>query len=142
MFKTLLLLIAALIFACSSPKKSQQTYSLNKGFDFISVKDTFKLTITEFHKNDAYPYTEGLPYALLIGKTNKVDFPKQVSVLAIRDNNSYNSGDVVTIHPIEDLTKTSTLKPIYFVKDTVVGRLKCHAIIGTEYPAIWATVSK
>jgi len=142
MRKILLLLTSAIIFACSSPKMSQQTYSLNKGFDFISVSDTFHLTITQFYKNTAHPYTEGLPYALLIGETNQSKLPKQISVLAIRDNHSYNLGDVVIVHPAENPLKASSLKPIYLVKDTVIGKLNCHAVIGTEYPAVWANVSR
>lgn len=53
-----------LLTACSSQRKVQ-AYAFNKGFDFISVTDSFKLTIKEFYRNDFYPYTEGLPYALL-----------------------------------------------------------------------------
>jgi len=137
------LLIFGMFFlaACSS-QRNVQVYPFNKGFDFISVTDTFKLTITQFYRNNAYPYTEGLPYALLIGKTSNINLPRQISVLAPRDNNSYNLGDVVIINPIEAPTKTSTLRPIYFIKDTTIGKQKYRAIIGAEHPAVWANVSR
>jgi hypothetical protein len=101
------------------------------------------LVVTEFYKNNTYPYSEGgVSYALLIGKSNDIKLPKIISVLAIRDNNQYKLGEIVTVLPQEGLLKEGSRSLLYFTKDTIINKIKSTIIIGSEYPAVLGKIKR
>jgi hypothetical protein len=128
-------------WGCVSSNKTLIATPFGKGFDFISLPDSFKLTLTEFHKNDVYPYSHGgTPYALVIGETSDTKLPQKVSVLAIRDNHSYHIGETVTVVPKRELFKEAKSGLLYITRDTVINNVKSTWIIGSENPAVLAKV--
>ena len=137
-----ILYVSILVCLLSCSFKHRKVYAMYTGYRYFSVQDTFDITVQRFVKNDAYCFTEGIPYALIIGKTNGSNLPKTVSVLAQCDNNTYAVGQVLRILPIEDPTLSTTLKPFYLVRDSLVNRRVYLYLIGDEYPAIWGQVIK
>ncbi|MNK21530.1 hypothetical protein D3C87_397890 [compost metagenome] len=123
------------IIYCCTPKKVLNQNKL--GFEYIETKEEFEFELTEFYKNNAYCFTEGIPYALLIGKTKSTNLPSTISVLSQCDNNDYKIGSKFIIKPIENPEKRTTLHPIYFVKRTLVDNVKCSKVIGSENKAVW-----
>jgi len=101
------------------------------------------LQVIDFVRNRAYCYSSaGVPYALIIGKTNKRAYdklPEVVSVLVRCDNKAYAIGQTLDVIPIEDPTGTN-MKPIYITKDTVIGGRTVRRLSGAEYPAIWGRI--
>jgi len=95
------------------------------------------MELVQFQKNTFYCGTEGLPYALLIGKTNSNDLPKNITVLSYCDDRIFNVGDKLNIEPTKNPTKSTSLNPIYFVKDTIIDGNKINWLIGSEYKTIW-----
>jgi len=127
-------LLLLVIFNCA-PRKVKYLNSLR--FEFIETKKEFELELTYFQKNLAYCYTEGIPYALLIGKTKDNSLPSTVSVLSKCDNNDYKIGTKFIIAPIENPEKSISLHPIYLVKDTIINKIKYRKVIGSENKAVW-----
>ena len=106
-------------------------------FDYFSRKDNFEMELVKFQRNTASCGTEGLPYALLIGKTNSESLPEIVTVLSYCDDRIFNVGDRLRVEPTENPTKSTSMNPIYFVKDTMINGNKSRWIIGSEYKTIW-----
>lgn len=143
MLKTFIIIIFIICWGCVSSNKTSIATSFGKGFDFINVSDSFKLTLTEFHKNDVYPYSHGgAPYALLIGEPSDTKLPKTISVLAIRDNYRYHIGETVTVVPKKELLEEAKSGLLYITRDTVINTVKSTWIIGSEYRAVLAKVSR
>lgn len=112
-------------------------------FILFEIKDTINLQITYFAKNSAFCYTEVIPYALIIGQTdNPADaaIPKSITVLAMCDTNTYVVGQNIKVLPIANPETQSTLKPLYFTKDTIIKNQKYRWLLGSENPAIWGKV--
>ena len=138
--------IVCLLAACFSTKTSSdnvdQAYSIPEQgtFSYISYKDTFSLVVLSFIKNDTYCFTEGIPYALIIGHPiNLKALPDTVSVLARCDNNTYLIGEKLKILPVEN-PEISSLHKITFIKDTVINIKTIRWAIGSEYQAMWGQV--
>lgn len=113
-----------------------------KAFDYINYKDTFDLEIISFRKNNTYCFTEGIPYALIIGHpTNTKALADTISVLAGCDNNTYLIGEKLRILPVEN-PEIPSLKKITFIKDTIIKGEKYNWQIGSEYQATWGQVLK
>jgi hypothetical protein len=106
-------------------------------FDYFSRKDNFEMELVKFQRNTASCGTEGLPYALLIGKTNSESLPENVTVLSYCDDRIFNVGDRLRVEPTENPTKSTSMNPIYFVKDTMINGNKSRWIIGSEHKTIW-----
>ncbi len=134
--------VFAIVVSCISHRADQsiQQASRTEVFDYFDYKDTIRVNVVEFLPNTAYCYSEGIPYALIIGTTEQhTSLPKTISVLAKCDNNTYEVGKGLRIVAIADPT-SSTLKPIYFTKDTVIHNQTKKWIIGSQYPATWGKV--
>ena len=130
-------------WGCVSSNRTSISTSFGKGFDFMNVSDSFSLTLTEFHKNDVYPYSHGgAPYALLIGEPSNTKLPKTISVLAIRDNHRYYVGETVTVLPNQELLEEAKSGLLYITRDTVINTVKSTWIIGADYPAVLAKISR
>lgn len=141
MKRIVIVFIWACVLACS-PRPTTYYAGLSRGFEFLNSNDTINLTVDKFVKNDAYCFTEGIPYALIIGTVENERLPKKISVLAQCDNSTYDIGQKLKILAIENPTIKTTLKPIYFVKDSLVGGQRYKFLIGSEYPGIWGKVLK
>jgi hypothetical protein len=112
-------------------------------FNLSKTSETINLEVTYFVKNSTYCYTEAIPYALLVGKTNNPfssNIPKIITVLARCDNNNYTIGQNLKVLPTEDPTISPTLRPLYITQDTIINKQKYHWLIGSENPAIWGEV--
>lgn len=132
------MLTIGLCFLSCSARTTRLTGQLE--FQPINYTKSFRLTVDKFIKNDAYCFTEAIPYALAIGKTDNKDLPRELSVLLRCDNNLYDVGQTLNIKPIGDPTKETSLKPLYLVKDTLINGQKTRFLIGTENPVIWGQV--
>ena len=130
-------IVLILIIGCKA--KSGIEYSTQNKFEFeyFNTDESFELELVEFYRNSASCGTEGLPYALLIGKTKTESLPEKISVLSYCDDRIFKIGDKLEIEPTENPTKKTTMNPIYFVKDTIINGNKNRWIIGSEYKAIW-----
>ena len=106
-------------------------------FDFIKSDCPFDLELTEFHENLFYCYTEGIPYAILIGKTNDNTLPNIVTVLSRCEERTFKIGQKLKINPKKDPRQSISLGLIYSVKDTIIGGKKKRWLIGSENKAIW-----
>ena len=95
------------------------------------------MELVKFVRNTAYCGTEGLPYALLIGKTKSELLPKSITILSYCDDRIFKIGEKLKIEPTENPTEKTTMNPIYFVKDTIINGNKSRWVIGSEYKAIW-----
>jgi hypothetical protein len=135
-----ILTVGLFLFSCAV-KPVQTTYARQE-FNLIDVDKAFLLTVDKFIKNDAYCFTEGIPYALVIGRPISSDLPAKMSILLKCDNNQYQAGQQLNIQPIGDPTKETTLKPIYIVGDTLINGQKTRFIVGTENPGVWGQVIK
>jgi hypothetical protein len=110
-------------------------------FHFFRLKDTLKITVRKFIKNDLYCFTEAVPYALIIGAVNNdKNYPPIISVLAICDNNVYKIGDKLNIVQNDSPLIGSSLHPVDFIRDTIIDKKRFLCIEGGEYPALWATI--
>jgi len=138
--KLKILITVLCLLSCSA--KTTYTTSIQWQFQTINYEKPFKLTVDKFTKNDAYCFTEAIPYAVAIGKTNAQDLPKKLSVLLYCDNNLYHVGQILKIQPIIDPTKNTTLNPLYLVRDTLINGQKVKFLIGTENLVIWGKVVK
>lgn len=140
--KSIFLVMLFLGFGCKSQKDISQL-SINKQvFNYFRADSTFEIKITSFYQSKASCGTEGLPYALLIGKTNNKALPDTVSILSYCDKRIFSVGNKVTIEPTKNPTLESTLKPIFIVKDTMIDHVKTHWIIGSEYQSTWGRPEK
>lgn len=143
MFKPFIIIITIICWDCVTSNKTSVATSFGKGFDFINVADSFKLTLTKFHKNDVYPYSHGgAPYAMLIGEPSDTKLPKTIFVLAIRDNYRYHIGKMMTVVPNNELLEEAKSGLLYITRDTVINKVKSTWIIGSEYPAVLAKISR
>jgi hypothetical protein len=136
------LIILILIIGCKSQSGIEYSAQNRFGFDYLETNSKFEMELVDFQKNTAYCGTKGLPYALLIGKTNSELVPEYVTVLSYCDDRIFNIGDQLSIEPTENPTKRTTMNPIYFVKDTIINGNKSRWIIGSEYKAIWGLPTK
>lgn len=141
--RLIIILSIGLFLAACKPTKSTVKNWNTESFTLFDTKDTINLQITYFHKNVVYCFTEAIPYALIIGRTNNSAFsniPKIITVLARCDNNTYTLGQNIKVLPLKDPTTVTTLRPLLIVKDTVINNQKHRWIIGSENPAIWGRV--
>lgn len=129
-----------ILLACSS--RATLTQSGPSGFQLITYPSQFRLMVDQFIKNDALCATHGIPYALVIGKPKSQELPNRISVLLWCDNSIYYQGQELSIQPIADPTKETSLHVMYFVKDTLINKQKISFIIGSENPGIWGKVIK
>ena len=120
--KLKILITVLCLLSCSA--KTTYTTSTQLKFQTINYEKPFQLTVDKFTKNDAYCFTEAIPYAVAIGKTNAQDLPKKLSVLLYCDNNLYHVGQILKIQPIIDPTKNTALNPLYLVRDTLINGQK------------------
>ncbi|WP_295676774.1 hypothetical protein [uncultured Mucilaginibacter sp.] len=113
-------------------------------FKFFTIKDTIQIIVKQFFKNDVFCYTKGIPYALIIGTvTNNNNYPREISVLAICDQNIYNVGDKLKISQSNDpRIGSSSLHPIIFTHDTIINKKRYLYLIGSESPAVWGNVTR
>jgi hypothetical protein len=107
-------------------------------FEFITSDKPFELELTEFHPNKFTCFTEGLPYAILIGKTKSKNLPENITVLSYCEDRTFEPGITLTIVPADNPTKRTDLGPIYLVKDTIISEKKQRWLIGSENKTIWA----
>lgn len=112
------------------------------GFEYIQVVDDFEIELIKFQRNTAFCGNDGLPYALLIGKTKSESIPEKITVLSYCDNRTFNVGDKLKIKPTKNPTDSTSLNPIYFVKDTLINGNKTKWVIGSENKAIWGRPDK
>lgn len=138
----ILFLIISLGFGCKSQKDINQLSINTESFKFFSVDTTFEIEIISFYQNQADCGTEGLPYSLLIGKTNNEMLPDTVSILSYCDNRTFTAGSNVEIQPTKNPTLDTTLNPIFIIKDTIIDNIKTRWIIGSEYQSIWGRPQK
>ena len=134
-----MILCLILIFGCKS--KSLGTHNSDNNFmrfEFITSDKPFELELTEFHPNHFTCFTEGIPYAILIGKTKSENLPEKITVLSYCEDRTFEIGKTLKILPIDDPTKKVSLNPIYLLKDTIIERKKQKWLIGSEYKTIWA----
>ncbi len=110
-------------------------------FNYITLKDSFDIQIISFVKNDAYCFTEGIPYGLIIGTPVNTGLPDTISILARCDNNAYKIGEKIRVLPIEN-PETGSLHKITFTKDTIIAGRKFSWQIGSEHKAVWGQVLK
>ena len=135
--KIISLLVLFLIIGCKS-QSGFPYYTENKfGFEYLSVKNSFEMELVDFFQNTGACGTEGLPYALLIGKTKSELLPDNITVLSYCDDRIFKIGEKLKIEPTENPTEKTTMNPIYFVKDTIINGNKSRWVIGSEYKAIW-----
>ena len=143
MVKTFIIFIIIIFWGCVSFNRASVATPFGTGFDFISLSGSFRLTLTEFHKNDVYPYSHGgATYALLIGEPSDTKLPKTISVLAIRDNYRYHIGETVTVVPKKELLEVAKSRLVYVTRDTVINTVKSTWIIASEYSAVLGKVSR
>jgi hypothetical protein len=135
----ILILGFILIFGCKS--KNIGIYDSNANFikfEFITTDKPFELKLTEFQANVFACNTEGLPYAVLIGKTYSERLPKKITVLSYCDDRYFEIGEKLKIIPTDNPTKRTSLNPIYLVKDSILNGKKTSWLIGSENKTIWA----
>jgi len=125
------------IISCKSNKHILKNSVYTQKFDYLNVKKEFEMKLSEFYPNTAYCGTEGLPYALLIGKPTENTLPKRISVLSYCDNRIFKIGEILKIKPTENPTKKTTMNPIYLVKDTIINGIKKRWLLGSENKVIW-----
>ena len=130
-------LILILIIGCKSQSGIKYSAENRFGFEYLNVKDSFEIELVEFFQNTADCGTEGLPYALLIGKTESEFVPKNITILSYCDDRIFKTGEKLKIEPTQNPTEKTTMNPIYFVKDTIINGYKSRWVIGSEYKAIW-----
>ncbi len=135
--KTRFLILIILFASCNSANRIRYVNAYNCNFEFIELNSDFEFVLTEFYKNNASCATEGIPYTLLIGKTNDEKLPKKISILSLCDNNIYSIGTKFMIKPIINPMKNTSLHPILQVKDTVINKVKYRKVIGCENKAVW-----
>jgi hypothetical protein len=138
--KNAILLGTLLLVACSFNRHSKNTRII-KLFEIVYVEDTINLKVKYFIENTAHCSTEAIPYALIIGEMrDSLHNPMTISVIAKCDNEKYIVGQSLRVIQMEDPTKDTSLSPLYFVNDTVINKIVCRWIIGSEYPAVWGRV--
>jgi hypothetical protein len=141
--RLLIILFTGLFFThCKTTKPTSKVWN-ERNFTLFETKDTINLKVTYFIKNSVYCFTEAIPYALLIGQTDNPpssNVPKNITVLARCDNNTYTIGQRLKVLPIQDPTTQTTLRPLYVVKDTLINNQKERWLIGSENPTIWGRV--
>jgi len=130
-------LILILIIGCKSQQGIDYSKQNRFEFDYFNTKDIFEIEILQFQRNTASCGTEGLPYALLIGKTKSESLPEKVTVLSYCDDRIFRVGDKLKIEPTENPTKKTTMNPIYFVKDSIINGEKMRWLLGSENKTIW-----
>ena len=131
------LFILISVISCKSKKPLILNFEGKTEYEFIETKREFELILTEFKQNTFYCYTEIVPYALLIGKTNNSELPKKISVLSYCDKRVFKVGDTLKITPSEKPKRTESMGLLYYSKDTIVGGKKVYKKIGTENKAVW-----
>jgi hypothetical protein len=135
------LLILGFTFSCSISKNRGQLGYKVHDFTYFQTVDTIILKLVKFYENNAYCYTEGIPYALLIGTPlSDSTLPDTISVLAICDNKKYVIGDTLNILQINNPETTSSLHKITIIKDTLIQRDRYRWAIGSEYQGTWGKV--
>ncbi len=135
-------LVLILIIGCKSQSGIDNSVENRFGFEYLNVKDSFEMELVKFVRNTAHCGTEGLPYTLLIGKTNSEIVPENITVVSYCDDRVFNIGDKLNVEPTDNPTKKTTLNPIYFVKDTVINGNKGRWIIGSENKTVWGRPNK
>lgn len=140
--KIISLLVLILIIGCKSQSGIENSAENRFEFEYVKVNDNFEMELVEFVQNTAECFSEGIPYALLIGKTKSKFEPENITVLSYCDDRVFNKGDILNIEPTENPTKKTTLNPIYFVKDTIINGNKSRWIIGSENKTIWGRPNK
>ena len=135
--KFISLLVLILIIGCKSQSGIKYSAKSGFGFEYLKVKDSFEMELVEFFQNTADCGNEGLPYALLIGKTKSELLPENITVLSYCDDRIFKIGEKLKIEPTENPIEKTTMNPIYFVKDTIINGNKNRWVIGSEYKAIW-----
>jgi hypothetical protein len=141
-YSLLVLLVLGFILSCSLTRNQKtKYYDTYHDFRYFQTIDTILLKLVRFYKNDAYCYTEAIPYALLIGlPINNQNIPDTISILARCDNNIYRIGDTLTIIPIDNPEMSISLHKVSIVKDTLLQGKKTKWSIGSEYLGIWGKV--
>ncbi|AWA31161.1 hypothetical protein HYN48_14250 [Flavobacterium magnum] len=135
--KKIIFVFLLIFMSCKTTNEIRYVNQYDCSLEYLDSKFEFKFELIEFHENFAYCATEGIPYALLIGKTDDPRLPKKISVFSQCNNNHYTVGEKMIIVPKENPTKSTSLKPIYFTKDTIVNSVKFRKIIGCENKIIW-----
>jgi hypothetical protein len=130
-------LVLILIIGCKSQSGIKYSADNGLGFEYLNIKQSFDMKLVDFFQNTAHCGTEGLPYALLIGKTESEFVPENITVLSYCDNRIFKVGEKLKIEPTENPTEKTTMNLIYFVKDTIINGNKNRWLIGSEYKAIW-----
>lgn len=134
----ILIIVVLLLFSCKSKNVIIGNSENGKmEFNFLEVEQPFNLELTEFHENNFYCFTEGIPYAILIGKTNNTSLPNIVTVLSRCEERNFTVGQNLRIVPEEDPRKNVNLNLIYSIKDTIISGKKKSWLIGAENKAIW-----
>jgi hypothetical protein len=131
------IIILILIISCKSNKPNSEYFENILKFEFIEINDEFKMELTEFHPNISYCYTEGVPYALLIGKPLNSQLPKKISVLSYCEDRVYDVGKLLTITPTKKPKIAQSMSLIYLAKDTIINGEKKHWLLGSENKTIW-----
>ena len=130
------------VISCKSKSGIENISQYKFEFDYIKLKSDFEMELIKFQRNLAHCGTEGLPYALLIGKTDSEFLPKKMTVLSYCDDRIFKVGDKLKIELTDNPTKRTSLNPIYFVKDTIISGIERRWIIGSENKTVWGRPTK
>jgi len=82
-------------------------------FKFLEIAQPFDLELTEFHENNFHCFTEGIPYAILIGKTNNTSLTNIVTILSRCEERTFKVGQNLRVAPKEDPRNNVSLNLLF-----------------------------
>jgi hypothetical protein len=138
-----ILAVGLFIISCSTRINQYPIYT-PQSFQTINYDKPFQVTVDKCITNVNAPCLShgSISYGLVIGRTVNPDLPEKLSVLLPCDTILYQTGQILDIRPVKDPTKENSLKPIYFVKDTLINGQRTKSIVGIENKSIWGQVIK